>query len=163
MYGENIPRSTRYLFSMLCRHHVLGSIVRFTTRGLAFLGTSRDAWKESMFLTPPLFFCTPGFRDGPTTRVNRFRLLRRSKVWLTWAQMLQHMIVLASATYVVYLGHTGAEVRFLPSPLVWLGWVGLGRGRRRRGDHGVIDAAFHLVTSRAITATAVDRSLQTLP
>ncbi|CAM9710728.1 unnamed protein product, partial [Ectocarpus fasciculatus] len=39
----------------------------------------------------------------------RFSLLRRTKVWLTWAQMVQHMIVLASATYVVYQSRTGAE------------------------------------------------------
>lgn len=59
---------------------------------------------------------------------DRFRLLRRSKVWLTWAQMLQHMIVLASATYVVYLGHTGAEVS--PPPLACFAAAMMWRGCR---------------------------------
>eukprot|EP00752_Nemacystus_decipiens_P012976 g11482.t1 len=56
----------------------------------------------------------------------RFRLLRRSKVFLTWAQMLQHMIVLASATYVVYLSHTGAECHNNATPiLAGLGLYGM--------------------------------------
>lgn len=57
-----------------------------------------------------------------TILARRFSLLRRTKVWLTWAQMIQHMIVLMSAAYVVYLGHTGEEV-WRPLPLVAISWV----------------------------------------
>eukprot|EP00903_Cladosiphon_okamuranus_P015190 g14043.t1 len=56
----------------------------------------------------------------------RFRLLRRSKVWLTWAQMLQHMIVLASAAYVVFLAHTSEECHNNTTPiLAGLGLYGM--------------------------------------
>ncbi|CAM9231683.1 unnamed protein product, partial [Ectocarpus sp. 4 AP-2014] len=48
----------------------------------------------------------------------RFSLLRRTKVWLTWAQMVQHMIVLASATYVVYQSRTGAECHNNTTPIL---------------------------------------------
>ncbi|CAN0092065.1 unnamed protein product [Ectocarpus sp. 6 AP-2014] len=48
----------------------------------------------------------------------RFSLLRRTKVWLTWAQMVQHMIVLASATYVVYQSRTGTECHNNTTPIL---------------------------------------------
>ncbi|CAM9170916.1 unnamed protein product [Scytosiphon promiscuus] len=48
----------------------------------------------------------------------RFRLLRRTKVWLTWAQMIQHMIVLLSAAYVVYLGRKGEECHNNTTPIL---------------------------------------------
>ncbi|CAM9435900.1 unnamed protein product [Ectocarpus sp. 12 AP-2014] len=48
----------------------------------------------------------------------RFSPLRRTKVWLTWAQMVQHMIVLASATYVVYQSRTGAECHNNTTPIL---------------------------------------------
>lgn len=44
-----------------------------------------------------------------------FGLLRRTRVWLTRAQIIQHVAVLASATYVVFQIQTGAEVS-LPDP-----------------------------------------------